>query len=127
MILAGGEQAGCGGDTTGLPRAAVPRCECDGSRLDPGQSPAAASGDGHRLPLRRRADHGPPEGGHYTDPRRGNYTDRQTAVRRAVWKTIRPLNPAVSDLMDLIVPPDGAVAYLYRADASQLYVIKGLK
>ncbi len=29
--------------------------------------------------------------------------------------------------MDLIVSPDGAVAHLYRADASQLYVIKGLK
>ena len=34
---------------------------------------------------------------------------------------------AVGGVMDLIVSPDGAVAYLYRPDASQLYVIKGLK
>jgi hypothetical protein len=47
--------------------------------------------------------------------------------RRSTWKTIRPLHPAVSGLSGLIVSPDGAVAYGYRADASQLYVIKGLK
>jgi hypothetical protein len=47
--------------------------------------------------------------------------------RRSAWKTIRPLSAAVSGLTNLIASPDGALAYVYRADASQLYVIKGLK
>jgi hypothetical protein len=47
--------------------------------------------------------------------------------RRSAWKTVRPLNPAVSGLTVLIVSPDGAVAYGYSKGASQLYVIKGLK
>jgi eukaryotic-like serine/threonine-protein kinase len=47
--------------------------------------------------------------------------------RRSAWKTIRPLSAAVSGLTTLIASPDGALAYVYRADASQLYVIKGLK
>ena len=47
--------------------------------------------------------------------------------RRSAWKTIRPLTAAVSGLSKLIASPDGALAYVYRRDASQLYVIKGLK
>jgi len=47
--------------------------------------------------------------------------------RRTAWKTVRPLNPAVCGAYALMVSPDGTVAYGYRADASQLYTIKGLK
>jgi eukaryotic-like serine/threonine-protein kinase len=46
---------------------------------------------------------------------------------RSAWKTVRPLNPAVSGLTVLIVSSDGTVAYGYSKGASQLYVIKGLK
>ena len=47
--------------------------------------------------------------------------------RRSAWKSIRPLTAAISGLASLIVSPDGAVAYGYSRNASQLYVIKGLK
>jgi hypothetical protein len=50
-----------------------------------------------------------------------------TSGRRSTWKTVRPLNPAVSGLGVLIVSPDGAVAYGYSRSRSELYVIKGLK
>jgi hypothetical protein len=44
--------------------------------------------------------------------------------RRSLLKTVHPLNVAVSGLYNVTVSPDGAVAYGYRADASQLYVIR---
>ena len=47
--------------------------------------------------------------------------------RRSAWKTVRPLGPAVSGFIKLIVSPDGAIAYGYSRSRSQLYVIKGLK
>jgi hypothetical protein len=47
--------------------------------------------------------------------------------RRSAWKTIRPLNPALSGVRGLIVAPDGAIAYGYGRSRSELYVIKGLK
>ncbi|MEI6667540.1 MAG: protein kinase [Acidobacteriota bacterium] len=47
--------------------------------------------------------------------------------RRSAWKTVHPLKSLVSGLSNLIVSPSGATAYGYNRDASQLYVIKGLK
>jgi hypothetical protein len=47
--------------------------------------------------------------------------------RRSASKTVRPIAAGVSGLSGLIASPDGAVASGYRKDASQLYVIKGLK
>jgi hypothetical protein len=47
--------------------------------------------------------------------------------RRAAWKTVRPLNPAVSGISALLVSSDGAIAYDYRRSRSELYLIKGLK
>ncbi|MEP6703357.1 MAG: protein kinase [Acidobacteriota bacterium] len=47
--------------------------------------------------------------------------------KRTAWKTIHPLNPSASGIVNLIVAPDGAIAYGYRKDDSQLCVIKGLK
>jgi hypothetical protein len=47
--------------------------------------------------------------------------------RRSTWKTVRPLNPAVTGFRALMVAPDGAVAYSYGRSRSELYVIKGLK
>jgi hypothetical protein len=47
--------------------------------------------------------------------------------RRSTWKTVRPLNPAVTGFNTLMVAPDGGVAYGYGRSRSELYVIKGLK
>ena len=47
--------------------------------------------------------------------------------RRSPWKTIRPLNPAVSGLGGVMAAPDGAIAYGYGRSRSELYVIRGLK
>jgi hypothetical protein len=50
-----------------------------------------------------------------------------TTGRRTTLTTIRPIEPALSGLGGVIAAPDGAIAYFYNYDASQLYVIKGLK
>jgi len=47
--------------------------------------------------------------------------------KRTPWKTVHPLNPSASGIVNLIIAPDGAIAYGYRKDDSQLSVIKGLK
>ncbi len=47
--------------------------------------------------------------------------------RRSAWKALRALNPSASGIAAVIVSPDGAVAYGYRRDASELCVIKGLR
>jgi eukaryotic-like serine/threonine-protein kinase len=47
--------------------------------------------------------------------------------RRSLWKTIRPLQPALSGLLGISAAPDGALAYSYRRSSAQLYVIKGLQ
>jgi hypothetical protein len=47
--------------------------------------------------------------------------------RRSPWKTVRPINAAVTGVSSLMVAPDGALAYDYNRNRSQLYVIKGLK
>ncbi|MEJ7622827.1 MAG: protein kinase [Pyrinomonadaceae bacterium] len=49
------------------------------------------------------------------------------SAKRTAWKTVHPLNPSASGIVNLIVAPDGAIAYGYRKDDSQLCVIKGLK
>ncbi len=50
-----------------------------------------------------------------------------TTGRRTAMTTLRPLQPALSGFRPVIAAPDGAIAYTYTRDASQLYVIKGLK
>jgi hypothetical protein len=40
---------------------------------------------------------------------------------------VRPINAAVTGVSSLMVAPDGALAYDYNRNRSQLYVIKGLK
>lgn len=47
--------------------------------------------------------------------------------RRTLWKTIRPLQPALSGLLSMSAAPDGTLAYSYRRSSAQLYVIKGLQ
>jgi hypothetical protein len=46
---------------------------------------------------------------------------------RSSWKTVHPLQPAVSGLHRIIASPDGALAYGYSRTRSELYVIKGLR
>jgi len=50
-----------------------------------------------------------------------------TTGRRTIVTTIRPLEAALSGFRAVFAAPDGALAYSYSRDASQLYVIKGLK
>jgi hypothetical protein len=50
-----------------------------------------------------------------------------TTGRRTTVTTLRPLAAALSGIGKVIATPDGAIAYFYDRDASQLYVIKGLK
>jgi hypothetical protein len=50
-----------------------------------------------------------------------------TTGRRTPVTTIRPLEATVSGVRGFIAAPDGAMAYIYSRDASQLYVIKGLR
>ena len=50
-----------------------------------------------------------------------------TTGRKTAMTNIRPLEAALSGLGDVIAATDGAIAYSYSRDASQLYVIKGLK
>jgi hypothetical protein len=47
--------------------------------------------------------------------------------RRLAWKIVHPLNAAVTGFRNLMVSPDGAVAYGYGRSRSELYLIKGLK
>jgi hypothetical protein len=47
--------------------------------------------------------------------------------RRTPVTTIHPLVAALSGIYGVIAAPDGAITYSYSRDASQLYVIKGLK
>lgn len=47
--------------------------------------------------------------------------------KRTASKTLHPLNPSAAGITSVIVTTDGSVAYGYRKDASELYVIKGLK
>jgi len=47
--------------------------------------------------------------------------------RRTPVTTIHPLAAALSGFRAVYAAPDGALAYSYSRDASQLYVIKGLK
>ena len=50
-----------------------------------------------------------------------------TTGRRNSVTTIRPLAAALSGIRSVFAAPDGALAYSYSRDASQLYVIKGLR
>ncbi|HUR19723.1 MAG TPA: WD40 repeat domain-containing protein, partial [Vicinamibacterales bacterium] len=50
-----------------------------------------------------------------------------TTGRRIPHRTLRPIDAALSGIGKVIAAPDGAIAYYYDRDASQLYVIKGLK
>ena len=50
-----------------------------------------------------------------------------TSGARTHVTTIKPLEAALSGIFKVIATPDGALAYAYARDASQLYVIKGLK
>jgi DNA-binding beta-propeller fold protein YncE len=50
-----------------------------------------------------------------------------TTGRRTATTTIRPIEAALSGIGDVMAATDGAIAYSYARDASQLYVIKGLK
>src|SRR5688572_15375501 len=52
--------------------------------------------------------------------------DIATGARTHVT-TIKPLEAALSGIFKVIATPDGALGYSYARDASQLYVIKGLK
>jgi hypothetical protein len=47
--------------------------------------------------------------------------------RRTPWKTVRPLKASSAGISALTVSPAGAVVIAYQREASQLYVIKGLK
>jgi len=50
-----------------------------------------------------------------------------TTGKRTPVTVIRPMQAALSGIGVVIAAPDGALAYGYSHDASQLYVIKGLK
>ena len=50
-----------------------------------------------------------------------------TTGARTHVTTIKPLEAALSGIFKVIAAPDGALGYAYARDASQLYVIKGLK
>ena len=50
-----------------------------------------------------------------------------TSGRRTAVTTIHPLAAALSGFRAVFAAPNGALAYSYSRDASQLYVIKGLK
>jgi Tol biopolymer transport system component len=52
--------------------------------------------------------------------------DVTTGTRTHV-SMIKPLEAALSGIFKVIAAPDGALGYAYARDASQLYVIKGLK
>ncbi len=50
-----------------------------------------------------------------------------TTGQRRPWRTIRPLQAAVSGMGDVFAAPDGTLAYSYGRSRTQLYVIRGLK
>jgi hypothetical protein len=45
---------------------------------------------------------------------------------RSAWKTVRPLQAAVTGLRTIMASPDGALVYGYSRTRSELYVMKGL-
>ncbi len=47
--------------------------------------------------------------------------------RRRLWRTLRPLQAAVSGMGDVFAAPDGTLVYSYGRSRTQLYVIRGLK
>ncbi len=50
-----------------------------------------------------------------------------TTGRRTPWRTLTPLQPAVSGVRPLLVSRTGLVAYAYRRADAQLYIIRGLR
>jgi hypothetical protein len=47
--------------------------------------------------------------------------------RRTAWRSVQPVQAAVSGLRTLAASPDGTLAYSYSRARTQLYVIRGLK
>ena len=47
--------------------------------------------------------------------------------RRMPWRTIRPHYGSPGGIRRIVAAPDGTIAYDYRRDANQLFVISGLK
>ena len=50
-----------------------------------------------------------------------------TTGERRTWRTIRPLQAAVSGMGEVFAAPDGTLLYGYGRSRTQLYVIRGLK
>jgi len=50
-----------------------------------------------------------------------------TTGQRRSWRTIRPLQAAVSGMGEMFAAPDGTLVYSYSRSRTQLYVIRGLK
>jgi hypothetical protein len=63
---------------------------------------------------------------HYPVPIRVDRLDVATG-RRELFATVQPASAAVSGLRNLVITPDGAIAYTYGRSRSTLYVISGLK
>jgi hypothetical protein len=63
---------------------------------------------------------------HYPVPIRVDRLDVVTG-RRELFATVQPASAAVSGLRNLVITPDGAIAYTYGRSRSTLYVISGLK
>ena len=47
--------------------------------------------------------------------------------RRELFATVQPASAAVSGLRNLVITPEGAIAYTYGRSRSTLYVINGLR
>jgi hypothetical protein len=63
---------------------------------------------------------------HYPVPIRVDRLDVATG-RRELFATVQPASAAVSGLRNLVITPDGAIAYTYGRSRSTLYVINGLR
>ena len=50
-----------------------------------------------------------------------------TTGARSAWRTVHPINAALSGLRALIAAPDGALAYDYSRSRAELYLVRGLK
>ena len=55
------------------------------------------------------------------------FTRNPSTGERVLWRTIAPVQAAVSGLRTVIAAPDGALVYSYSRARTQLYVIRGLK
>jgi hypothetical protein len=50
-----------------------------------------------------------------------------TTGARSPWRTVHPVNPALSGLRSLVAAPDGSLAYDYSRSRAELYLVRGLK